>query len=350
MEESEQISRAVVLVVDDSDSARMSIVSVLGEMEAIGSVIEARDGRTALEIAQSESPDLVLMDIRMPGLDGIDTTAAMRELCPDLPVVAYSASLDAADVRRCLEAGACGYAVKSGESENLRTAVTTALRGQGALSPEVVRPVVGHYVELLNRTRRVHTAVIESLAAAVEAKDVVTSDHLHRVSKLAVDLAGCIDPAILSEDDFLFGCILHDVGKIGVPEAILGKPGALDESEWRAMRLHPETGARVIEPLSLGSMTTEIVLRHHERWDGKGYPEGLDGTDIPLPARIFAVCDALDAMTSNRPYRSALEMPVALERIRASSGTQFDPDVVATLLDSLENGTVTFTGADGLGT
>src|SRR6201999_4252779 len=131
-----------------------------------------------------------------------------------------------------------------------------------------------------------------------------------------------------------------DVGKIGVPETILTKPAPLNEDEWIVMRAHPETGARVIEPLALSGIVHDVVLHHHERWDGAGYPDGLSGEEIPLCARIFSVCDALDAMTSNRPYRRAMPEADALARVRAESGRQFDPAVVDALRRGVARGAV----------
>jgi ribonuclease P protein subunit RPR2 len=174
-------------------------------------------------------------------------------------------------------------------------------------------------------------AVVESLALAVEAKDSVTSRHLRSVTELAVQLAAQIDRDIADSDEFRYGCLLHDVGKIGVPERILSKPGPLTDDEWVVMRSHPDTGARVVEPLGLPQTVVEIVRHHHERWDGLGYPDGLAGDAIPLAARIFAVCDALDAMTSERPYRDPLPHSIAYARVRREAGRQFDPMVIGAL-------------------
>jgi putative two-component system response regulator len=173
--------------------------------------------------------------------------------------------------------------------------------------------------------------VIESLAAAVEAKDTVTSRHLRAVSHLALRLAEHVEPSLARSDHFLFGCLLHDVGKIGVPERILAKPGPLTEDEWVVMRTHPSVGADVIRPLGLDQVVENVVLHHHERWDGTGYPNGHAGDAIPLEARIFAVCDAMEAMTAPRPYRGPLAAATAYGRVLAAAGRQFDPGVVHAL-------------------
>jgi putative nucleotidyltransferase with HDIG domain len=203
-----------------------------------------------------------------------------------------------------------------------------------------VRSVLDRDAELLRVASRRDRAAIESLAAAVEAKDLTTSRHLYAVGRLARDIAALVEPELAASEDFMSGCLLHDVGKIGVPEAILAKPGPLDAEEWIVMRAHPLTGVRVIEPLGLPGIVHDIVLHHHERWDGEGYPHGLTADEIPLGARIFSVCDALDAMTSNRPYRRAMPSQDALERVRAESGRQFDPAVVEAVQEGVAQGAV----------
>jgi len=190
-------------------------------------------------------------------------------------------------------------------------------------------------------------AVIESLAAALEAKDSVTSLHLRRASRLAVRLAERVDPALARSEDFRFGCLLHDVGKVGVPARILSKPGALTADEWVVVRRHPQAGARVVRPLGLSATVLDVVLAHHERWDGTGYPDGLAGGEIPLAARIFAVCDALEAMTAQRPYRRALSAEEAFARVRAEAGRQFDPEIVAALEDAVDAGEIDLDEPDG---
>jgi putative nucleotidyltransferase with HDIG domain len=151
------------------------------------------------------------------------------------------------------------------------------------------------------------------------------------VSRLAGALAAQIDPELARTEEFHHGCLLHDVGKIGVPEDVLAKPGPLTDAEWAVMRRHPQTGARVVRPLGLDDLVVDVVLHHHERWDGTGYPDRLGEDEIPLVARIFAVTDALEAMTAERPYSAPLDAREAYARVRACAGTQFDPEVVRAL-------------------
>jgi len=171
--------------------------------------------------------------------------------------------------------------------------------------------------------------MVETLTLVVEAKDPSTRAHLQRAHDYAVALAGVVDPALASDQQLRFGFLLHDVGKIGVPEAILTKAGPLDEDEWVVMRTHPELGVRLVASIrSLLGPAVAVIRSHHEHWDGGGYPDGLRGEEIPLAARVFSVCDAFDAMTSDRPYRRALPLEVAFDQILGGSGTQFDPQMV----------------------
>jgi putative two-component system response regulator len=280
---------------------------------------------------------VVLLDPRL-GTGMADTLSLLRERHPCLPVVIVSVRHSVSEMSRALELGAHSYARTPIAGERLRRLVASARAGHAMVETDLVRPS-------LRRTGAPegfpeNRAAIESLVAAVEAKDSVTSRHVHQAAALAVQLARVVDPELGASEEFWFGCMLHDVGKIGVSEDVLNKPGPLDAGEWRQMRSHPETGARVIGPLRLPLTARQIVLHHHERWDGSGYPAGLAGTEIPLAARIFAVCDALEAMTSDRPYRAALDLDEALRRLHAGAGHQFDPGVVAALDRALTCGRI----------
>jgi HD-GYP domain-containing protein (c-di-GMP phosphodiesterase class II) len=175
-------------------------------------------------------------------------------------------------------------------------------------------------------------SVVQKLSAAVESKDRSTAWHSERVTQLARLIAEVFDPD-WTLDSELYGFALHDVGKVAIPADILFKPSSLTSFEWEIMRSHPEIGSRMIAPAGLGREAHEIVLHHHERWDGAGYPLGLAGRDIPLSARLFAVADSYDAMTSDRPYRAALAADVALAELQRESGQQFDPEAVEAFME-----------------
>ena len=335
-------TRAATLIVDADDSARAELRRSLSRAGAPIATLEAADIEETLEVC--EHVKLILLDAALPGRGLRATLELLRHRAPGVPVIVTSGWNDPEAMRAALDAGASSFVLRTLSPQRLRYTVEAALDGDGVLDPEVVRPVLDGYAGLLEASRSRDRAIIESLAAAVEAKDSVTSDHVHAVGRLATSLGALVDVELSASEDFLFGCLLHDVGKIGVPERILNKPGPLTDTEWTVMRLHPETGVRVIGPLGLAPTVSDLVLHHHERWDGGGYPAGLHRDGIPLSARIFAVCDALEAMTARRPYRDPVLPSQALEEIHAESGRQFDPDVVTALHDGVARGEVDLPG------
>jgi len=183
---------------------------------------------------------------------------------------------------------------------------------------------------IMEELRTDYLSIVETLALVVEAKDQYTADHLERCKKYGIALANQINPSMISPQ-LQYGFLLHDVGKIGIPESILAKPGPLTPDESAIMRTHPLIGVQIVGPMRrvLDEVTIEVIRHHHERFDGEGYPDRLKGEDIPLSARIFAVVDAYDAMTTNRSYREALVPAEAMVRLRLGAGSQFDPDVVS---------------------
>jgi ribonuclease P protein subunit RPR2 len=180
----------------------------------------------------------------------------------------------------------------------------------------------------LQGLRETYLSTMKVLAQVVEAKDATTRGHLDRTQAYGMALARRIDPALADRPELAYGFFLHDIGKVGIPESILRKRGPLSDDEWEVMRSHPALGARIVEPMRFLGEAALVIRHHHERFDGTGYPAGLRGEAIPLPARIFAVADAFDAMTSDRPYRAALPRGRALQELALARGTQFDPDVV----------------------
>ena len=180
----------------------------------------------------------------------------------------------------------------------------------------------------LGELERTYRATVAGLAMAVEAKDECTGGHLFRVSRYGMLLTGMVAPDHAGDPQFEFGFLLHDVGKLMVPDEVLNKPGALTDAEWDVMRAHPENGRSILEGIDFLEGAREIVFSHHERWDGNGYPQGLKEMEIPLGARIFPLCDAFDAMTSDRPYRRALTLHKALDEVCNGDGTQFWSEAV----------------------
>jgi ribonuclease P protein subunit RPR2 len=188
----------------------------------------------------------------------------------------------------------------------------------------------------LDQLKETYLSTVRALSIAVEAKDADTAGHLIRVTRYAMAMLRLIEPDRVADPQFQYGFLLHDIGKMGVPDAVLLKPGALTDEEWTMVRRHPETGARILAEVPFLAAARKIVYGHHEWWNGTGYPLGLKGDQIPLGARMFPIADAFDAMTSNRPYRPAMSIDQALDEVRAGSGTQFWPEAVEAFLSLSE--------------
>ena len=239
---------------------------------------------------------------------------------------------DGSEPRHCLlgapvdgDEGICGALVVALSADIVPDAEQTSLLA--ALAREL--GAGGRIVSLRRQVMEAREAVVAGLASALELRDRETSRHSQRVAELAQDLAAELGyEEGLALDELRTGALLHDLGKIGVPDAILGKPGPLTNDEWREMQRHPEYGWRVLQRVPRLDRVAELVLVSHERWDGRGYPRGLEGDDIPVSARIFIVADAWDSMISDRPYRRALPLDEALQEISDRAGSQFDPEVV----------------------
>jgi HD-GYP domain-containing protein (c-di-GMP phosphodiesterase class II) len=186
----------------------------------------------------------------------------------------------------------------------------------------------------LGQLNEAYGATVVALSAALELRDDQTGGHAERVARLALDLARAFEPRLAHERELEYGFLLHDLGKIGIPDAILLKPGPLTDDERAVIRTHPGLGERIVSRItSLGGHARDVIACHHERWDGAGYPAGLAGEEIPLSARIFALADSWDAMTNDRPYRAALSFETAAQEIEAGRGGQFDPELVDPFLE-----------------
>ena len=212
---------------------------------------------------------------------------------------------------------------------------------------QIARDII--YAELrekIHKYQQLFLGTLKVLTAAIEAKDPYTRGHAAKVNEYSKTIG--VELALSDEQlEFLqYAALLHDIGKIGIDEKILCKPGKLDEKEWGTVREHPLTGANIIEPIELFSEILPFVIHHHEAFDGEGYPRGLKGSEIPYGARILAVADAFDAMTSDRPYRKAYSVAAAIDEIKKKAGTQFDPTVVEAFLSAIEKGKITFENID----
>jgi putative two-component system response regulator len=304
----------VVLVVDDGAANRELIEACLAGIDC--EIRTADNGRTALTMIETEPPDLVLLDVQMPGMDGYEVCSRIRARPRGalLPVVMITALDRAQDRVMALEAGADDFMSKPVERIELVARVRAALR-----------------LKALYDTLDSAEHVIFSLAAAVEAKDSLTERHTQRVGELARRLGETLKLPEPDLDALYRGGIVHDIGKIGIPDSILLKPGSLDGEEQLGMRAHPIIGENIIKPLRSATSLLPIVRHHHERFDGTGYPDGLRGVQIPRLARIVSVCDAYDAMINDRPYRPRRSPQEAMTILYQGAGSQWDPDVVSVL-------------------
>jgi putative two-component system response regulator len=308
-----------VLVVDDHPINRQLLQAYLGAVEC--SVLTADSGAAALEMFAGRPPDLVLLDVDMPGLDGFEVCRRLKATPQGrlVPVVMITALNQVEDRVTALEAGADDFMTKPVERSELVARTRSALRLKAT------------YDSLESAER-----VIFALAAAVEAKDSYTEAHTQRVGLSARRLGRLLS---LGEEDLealLRGGMIHDIGKIGIPDAILQKPGLLDAKEKAQMQRHPEVGERIARPLGSAAPLLPIIRHHHEAYDGSGYPDALSGEEIPLAARIVAVCDGFDALTSTRPYRPGRTPREAVEILHDGRGRQWDPDLVDVFLADLE--------------
>ncbi len=307
---STQHSTPLLLVVDDYELHRDLMVK---ELQGAGyRTATAKDGFEALEKTNSLHPDLVLLDVNMPRLDGLQVLAKMRQNPQTrlLPVILVTGQFETEDKVRGFDAGASDFLGKPWDPPELVARVRAHLRVRS----------------LINELEGVEQ-VLYMLAKVVEVRDAYTLEHTGRVASYAQAIAEAIH---LGQDDqsaLHKGALLHDIGKIGIPDAILRKPGPLSEDEWRQMRRHPEIGVEITSRLHSMGDAFGIIRSHHERWDGNGYPDGLAGEAIPCLARIVAVADSFDAITSDRPYHRRRSFREGLDLIRQGGGKEWDPEI-----------------------
>ena len=327
-------AQPVVLVVDDDRSVREVLCAVLREEGY--RVRQADCAEAALELLRKESElPLILSDMKMPDHDGMWLLDRIFERHPSAAVVMLTGYSDTESAVECLKRGAADYLLKPPRVTELVRAVERAhSRRKLALARTrhhegLARRVREKTAELTAALLGIETAYSSTLAALVQALDAresETSHHSQRVVKYTLGIAAQMDGLGKADlDQIARGALLHDIGKIGVPDSILLKAGPLTASEWVMMRRHPDIGFRILEAIEFLRKPAQIVLSHQERWDGQGYPRKLVGEEIPLGARIFMLADTLDAMTSDRPYRKAATFAAARQEIGRCAGTQFDP-------------------------
>ena len=324
------------LIVDDEPSVRRSLVRML---QAQGfTCFEAGTGREALGVLEriGEAP-LVISDMRMPELDGIGLLEALRERYPDTSVIMLTGMSETTTAVDCLHMGAADFLLKPISVGELQARVARVLEKRAlVLQNRFYQQHLERQVhEQSVRIQELFLQGVQMLARALEAKDAYTRGHSMRVSQYAVGTAQRLGFDGASLDGIRLGGELHDIGKIGTREAVLHKPGTLTDEEFRQITEHPVLGERMLLPLARESPDVlRIVRSHHERLDGRGFPDGLRGEMIPIEARIVAVADSFDAMTTERPYRDARQPDAAVAELRRVAGTQLDPAAVEAFVDA----------------
>lgn len=317
------------LVVDDEPRLRQVLLHL---MRGDGfRCFEACNGIEALEVLERQPIPLVMSDMRMPRMDGIQLLKRIRQRWPDTAVVMITAVSEVETAVSCLSMGAMDYLTKPFHLEEVRARVSQALEKRRLIlenrsyQDSLERRVAAQ----AKRLEELFLGGVQTLAEALEAKDPYTRGHSVRVGTYARIIARTLELDEETIRQIELGGNVHDIGKIGVREDVLWKPGSLTTEEYEHMRTHPVVGWRILSPLmSDVPVALNVVRSHHERVDGSGFPDGLSGEQIPLEARIVAVADALDAMTSGRPYRDDYSLENALGEIERSCGGQFDSRVV----------------------
>ena len=334
-----------ILIVDDDESVR-DVISVLLSEEGYNCAV-ASGAEMAIDLATQDETPLVISDMKMPGRDGLWLLETFREKFPDTSVIMLTGYGDTEAAVDCLRRGAVDYLLKPPKLTDLIRSIERALAkrrielARKRYQKKLERKVRDRTTELRSALKNIASTYQNTLLAlvtALDAREHETSDHSQRVVQYTTAVAVRMSIKGAELDEIGRGALLHDIGKIGVPDAVLLKPGKLTPEEWVDMRRHPDIGYQMIQQIEFLSIPANIVLSHQERWDGQGYPRNLRREEIHIGARIFAVADTLDAMTSDRPYRKGTTFANAVTEISRCGGTQFDPEVVRAFLDIGEEG------------
>jgi putative two-component system response regulator len=322
-----------ILVIDDDAVVR----HVTGEMLVAAGyeVVAAATAAEALELFMDEEIELVVTDIVMPDVSGLELLEAMRLHRPSLPIVLVTGADTRDNLSEALTRGADGLVAKPFSRAELQEAVENALDSAGKSQRDL-------------RERRPLTPTLTSvLANAIEAREEGMRGHCERLTVLAMRLGLALHLGEEEIETIRLGAVLHDVGKIGIPERVLLKPGSLTPEETELMQTHTIIGDNLLEPIDLLALVRPIIRSHHERWDGLGYPDGIAGEKIPLGARIIAVADAVEAMSAKRVYREPISEPEIVRELERGRGTQWDPMLIDLVLRLIETDVVSFS-AEGL--
>ncbi|MGB9593092.1 MAG: HD-GYP domain-containing protein [Anaerolineae bacterium] len=320
-----QIHPEPILVVEDEDSVRSLVLRKLAR--AGYTAVGAANGIDALALLREQPFGIVLSDINMPKLNGLELLQIIREAYPDVVVIMVTAYGDLDHAIAAMRLGASDYVVKPFDLDQLMNAIQQAQRLRQ-------KNLARRYIEFQSRvhphdeaTHQLLLSTVMALANSLEAKDPYTVGHSQRVADLAERLAHALGLPESETRYIRMAGLLHDIGKIGISEAVINKPGPLTPSEYAHIQTHPLISERILVPVAELNGALRMIRNHHERWDGSGYPDGLKELEIPMGARILSLADAYDAMTSQRPYRPALPREVALREIERGAGKHFDPSL-----------------------
>jgi len=332
-----------ICIIDD-DAENVRLIKTILELNGYSNFIGITDSKSAVGILETYRPDLVVLDMHMPPPDGHAILDAIRhKIFPGeyLPVIALTGDSSSETKKKTLEAGASDFLVKPADVIEITLRIRNFLEARHMY--EQLNRYKDHLEEVVQeRTAdlyETHRKALDALARAAEFRDDATGEHTKRVGELSAQIAKTMGLDHETVEGIRLTAPLHDVGKIAIPDNVLLKPGKLDESEFELVKLHTTVGAQLLSIINSNDMklASEIALSHHEKWNGTGYPDGLKGEAIPLPARIVAAADVFDALTHQRPYKKAWTKQEALDEIERLSEIQFDPEVVKALLSLKSN-------------
>jgi response regulator RpfG family c-di-GMP phosphodiesterase len=328
-----------ILIVDDDKQVREVLHQIF--LTAGYSCRLAQDGREGVAMFRTARPPLTVTDLKMPNMTGIELLQQVRQVDQDAAVIVLTGAADVKTAIESLKLGAYDFIMKPVNVDELLIAADRALerrqllierREYQAMLESRVEEATHHLAAAYRELESTYRSTLEALGSALDTRDVGTESHSRRVHGYALATAREYGMPEAELGDLAHGVLLHDIGKIGIPDAILLKPGPLTPDEWSIMRTHPEIGRRLIEKIPFLRGAVPIVYAHHEKWDGSGYPRGLRGEGIPVGARIFSVVDAFDAMTFDRPYSKAIPFDAAKSELKRCAGAHFDPAVVEAFL------------------
>ena len=327
-----------ILVIDDELAPRESIRMVLKDQYDVYTAAGAQEG---LDLMEQDSVGLVVMDIKMPKMDGITALQEIKKRYPDTEVILLTAYASLETARDAIRFGAFDYLIKPFDKDDVLLVVRKGIeKRRTSTDLKQEREKLLHKTSYLeeqvsnarNNIMTCYEGTVKALILTIDAKDRYTYNHSNRVAQLATFIAEAMGVKDKTIKEIEHAASIHDIGKIGIEEHILRKNGHLTPDEYEEIKKHPSIGVRIVQSIPFLEDAVPVILHHHERYDGKGYPSGMKGEDVPLSARIVVVADAVDAMMSSRSYRNALSTDRVMYELSSNSGTQFDPAIVDIIL------------------